>query len=377
MKQEVYFETGVIHSLGDVLRRKSPENIFLVTGKTSYTSSGAEAILTKLLQPYQVHRFCEFESNPKVRDVERGLAQFQQRKQDVIIAVGGGGVIDLAKLIRIVAAQTAPSLDAILQSESILMPGVPLIVIPTTAGSGSEATHFAVVYKDHVKYSVAHEYVLPDVSFIDPNLTNSMSARLTAVTGMDALSQAVESYWCVNSTDCSKSYAAEAICLILSNLEKAVREPSSDERYAMCKASHLAGRAIDISKTTAPHAVSYSLTSFLDVPHGHAVSLTLGEFFVYNSQVSEGDVMDSRGADYVRGAMGDLNKLLGVDHASAARTLLSNLMRKIGLETRLSELGISKDGHDLILDNVNIERLLNNPRRLTREHLDALLNNIA
>ena len=378
MKQEVYFEEGAINSLAKVLRRIAPQKMFLVTGRASYASSGAEAVLTRILQPYQVYRFCEFEPNPKITDVERGLALFQQQRFNVVIAVGGGSVLDVAKLIRIFAAQEASPVEVVKHGENIQRRGVPLIVIPTTSGGGSEATHFAVVYLDKAKYSVAHEYVLPDVAIVDPDLSHSMSPKLTAVTGMDALSQAAESFWCVNSTEESKADAREAIRLIVDNLEKAVHEPSSESRYAMSKAAHLAGRAINVSKTTAPHAVSYAMTSYFGVPHGHAVSLTLGEFLVYNSQVSNQDVADPRGVEYVRRTIGELNGLLGERSAIASRDKISSLMRSIGLETRLGELGINSGADcDLIVGNVNLERAINNPRHVTKVFVRELLWRIA
>ncbi len=377
MKQEIYFEKGAINTLAEVIRRLDSKRVFLVTGNFSYSSSGAEAVLKKLLLPYQVHRFVKLEQIPITREIERGLVHFRQGKFDTIIAVGGGSVIDTAKLIRIFAVQEVPPLDIISRQRYIQHQGVPLIALPTTAGSGSEATHFAVVYKDRIKHSVAHDYVLPDIAIIDPDLTASMPSRLTAVTGMDAFSQAVESYWSVNSTECSKAFAAEAIRLVLDNLEKTVREPSEESRYAMCKASHLAGRALNISKSTAPHALSYTMTSHFGIPHGHAVGLTLGEFFVFNSLVSNEDVIDSRGLDYVLRTIEELNMLLRVTNANDARALISKLMQRLGLETRLNELGISSEAErNLIIDNVNIERMINNLRRVTRSFIETLITSI-
>src|SRR5262249_51347864 len=143
----------------------------------------------------------------------------------------------------------------------LLNRGLPLVAIPTTAGSGSEATPFAVLYVGHVKHSIAGPAMLPDVAIVDPSLTDSMSPALTAVTGMDAFSQAVESYWCIHSTERSKAYARRAIALVLEHLEVAVTAPREENRRAMSKAAHLAGRAIAITKTTGAHALSYPLTS--------------------------------------------------------------------------------------------------------------------
>jgi alcohol dehydrogenase class IV len=378
MKQQTNFEYGAIGSLAEMLQGFAPDQIFLVTGKGSYESSGAEEALTTILQPYQTCHFCEFEVNPKIADVEQGLKLFRAQQFDVMIAVGGGSVLDMGKLINIFAAQDASSVEIVEDRNNIQRPGIPLIAVPTTSGSGSEATHFAVIYLGKAKYSVAHEYILPDMAIVDPGLTHSVSAKMTAVTGMDAFSQAVESFWSVNSTEQSRAYAVEAIRLVIDNLENAVNQPTNNEaRTAMAKASHLAGRAINISKTTAPHAMSYTITSYFGVPHGHAVALTLGEMLVYNNQVDCEDVVDPRGVAYVHRTIGELNKLLHASDAAAARDKISDLMKCIGLETTLGELGIRRKAElELIVNSVNFERLANNPRTVTKSSIRELLQKI-
>lgn len=378
MKQEVYLENGSIHFLKVVLQRIAPKNIFLVHGKSAYALSGAEAALSDVLPYYQTCYFCEFEENPKIDDLQRGLKLFQQQNNDIIVAVGGGSVLDMAKLIRILSCQNISPVEIVHGQNSIHSRGVPLIAIPTTAGTGSEATHFAVIYINREKFSIAHEYVLPDVVIIDPDLTYSLSPKITATTGMDALSQAIESYWCVNSTYESKGYAKEAISLVLKNLARAVHEPTPEIRYAMCTAAYLAGQAINITKTTAPHAISYPITSYFGVPHGHAVGLTLGEFLIYNSQVVNDDVTDYRGASYVREIIKDICELFEETESIATCNRINNLMQSIGLKTKLGDFGIMEhDDYELIVENVNLERLGNNPRNVTKECLISLMKSIS
>jgi alcohol dehydrogenase class IV len=375
MKQKVYLEPGAIRYLKDVLDELSPQRIFLVTGKSSYTSSGAEVALAPLLQDYRITRFYDFEQNPKIEDVEVGLEMFRENNYDLIIAVGGGSVLDVAKLIRIFDAQDSAPLGIITRKEKIQNKGIPLIVIPTTAGSGSEATHFAVVYVDRTKYSVAHEYVLPEIAIVESTLTHSMPPKLTAVTGMDALSQAIESFWSVNSTDESKTFARQAIPLVMKNLEKAVRHPSLETRFAMAKASHLAGQAINISKTTAPHAISYVLTSYFGIPHGQAVGLTLGDFIIYNSKVDSKTLVDNRGVLFVQESMAELCKCLGAQTPIKAAMRIEGLLENIGLATRFDKLAIQgKDVAEFVINEVNMERLSNNPRGVSQEFLASLFD---
>ena len=161
----------------------------------------------------------------------------------------------------------------------ISSPGKKLIAIPTTSGSGSEATHFAVVYVGGEKFSVAHPiYMLPNVVVLNPSLTYSMDSYQTALSGVDAFAQAMESYWSVNSTEESKKYSIEALELIIEHLPLAVNY-NDNSRDIMLHAANLAGKAINIAKTSGAHAISYVLTSKFNIPHGQAVALTLPAWY--------------------------------------------------------------------------------------------------
>jgi alcohol dehydrogenase class IV len=292
----------------------------------------------------------------------------------MIIAVGGGSVMDMAKLVNIFRSNGGEMMSYVTGRTPIEKPGLPLAAVPTTSGSGSEATHFAVLYVDKVKYSVAHEYMRPDYCLIDPALTESLPPHLTASSGIDALGQAIESYWSVNSTDASKSYSEQAIELAVGHLKQAVKSPDKASRQAMAEAAHLAGKAIDIAKTTGPHAISYYFTSHYDVPHGHAVALTLGRFIHFNSRVSSRDVADRRGADYVRATMERLLGLLGVQSAEEGTAMIESLIAEIGLETDVRKVGLCDSAAVAeLVRGVNAERLKNNPRKVRPDDIPLLL----
>lgn len=374
MTQEEYFNSNGLLHLKRILHKDSIKNIFLVTGKKSFSACGAEKILNEMLDSKNVFHFSDFMINPQLSDVEKGINLFKQNQCDVVVAVGGGSVIDIAKLINILAAQDGPIIDYIKFKNENLKKGKFLIAIPTTSGAGSESTHFAVAYINKMKYSVAHKNILPDVAIIYPQFTINLPARITATSGMDALCQAIESYWCVNSTNESKQYAKESIHLIMENLSISVNDPSKYSRENMAKAAHLAGKAINISKTTAPHAISYPLTSYFNIDHGHAVSLTIGDFLIYNYHVTEKDIVDGRGISYVKKTIDEINILLGSNDVYESRKIIFKLMQEIGLETHLSDLNFkTEDDVRLILDNVNIERLKNNPRLVSNQCLKNIL----
>jgi alcohol dehydrogenase class IV len=372
--QQVYDCLSVVDEILDHL---SSQSVLLVADSVAYDRSGARRGLMAALALRRVEVFDRFRPNPTLESLREGLEHFRTARPDVILAVGGGTAIDLAKLIGFCGAQSGDLLDCILSPVINPEKGPPLIVAPTTAGTGSEATHFAVVYVDGCKHSVAHPQLLPDYAIVDSSLTATMPPSVTADTGLDALSQAIESMWSVHSTAESIGYATESIRLAWQHLEAAVRRPTDEDRRAMCRAAHLAGKAINISKTTAPHAISYTITSQFDLPHGRAVALTLGAVLAFNSEIEEADCTDSRGVDYVRKTIDDIVQLLGFQTAGDAVKGIRKLMKSIGCPTRLSDFGAATDVQIAgIVDGVNVQRLANNPRRLSIQSLTAILQTI-
>ncbi|MDP3639751.1 MAG: phosphonoacetaldehyde reductase [Nanoarchaeota archaeon] len=377
VQQQAYFGLGVLQKIKEVLDKENPSRIFLVCGKSSYLASSAQKELTPLLERYAVIPFNDFSPNPKIEDIKKGIFCHNQEPADITLAIGGGSTIDMAKAITLLAEQTGePETYICKKDQSIIPKSRKIIAVPTTAGAGSEATHFAVVYVNKTKYSLAHPSLLPDYALVDPQLTFSLSPYATASTGMDALAQAIESYWCINTTEESKNYARESITLVLKYLASAVHMPTPDARIAMAKAAHLAGKAINISKTTLCHAISYSLTSYFGIPHGHAVALSLGETFTYNAALSESECADSRGIDYVRSTLEELCDLFQMHDPKEVKESLAVLMRTIGLEERLHYLGITRGDLPLIMSKVDLERGQNNPRKVSSDSLLELLKNI-
>ena len=375
MTRQPLFGEGCTRVLSEFLGNHEVETVLLVTGRESFAGSGAEAALAPSLKHSKVVRFCDFSRNPRIEDVRHGMEIVSKAKPDLVVAVGGGSTLDIAKLVNVLGHQhDVDCLPVITGEASIRSRGVPLAAVPTTAGTGSEATQFAVVYVGTRKYSVNHPSVLPDYAVVDPELTYSMPPRLTAITGFDALSQAIESYWAVGANPESRNLAERAIRLLLRSLEPAVRRPDKEARANMALGAHLSGKAINISKTTAPHALSYTLTAEFGLPHGHAVALTLGNFVVINAELSDVDLNGGLTKDRVAQTMKDLCAVLDGDSPEECRDRLYGLMEDVGLETTLSNLGI-QDPDDLrrIVDNVNAERLSNNPVCLTDDLILASL----
>lgn len=366
-----FFGAGSIQQLAGILNDLAPQRVFIVSGKRSYELSGAKQKLEGLLEGIDFRRYSDFEENPKFEDLVKGAAVVRDYHPDLIIAIGGGSVMDTAKIISVLPDDSSRA-KAVIKGEAEAAGIIaPLAAIPTTAGSGSEATRFAVAYLDKEKYSVASDLLLPDYVILDPELTYSMPPYQTAVSGMDALCQGIESYWARGANDQSRMVASTAIGILLNSLETAVNHPNPKARLEMAKGANLAGKAINISKTTASHAMSYAFTTYYGIPHGHAVALTLGEFMVFNalqaSARSDGELTER---------MEKLFELLGCRDADSCRDRFRRMMKNIGLETKLSEIiPYDIDIHQLV-NSVNIERLGNHPIHMTKEDIHSIITDI-
>jgi alcohol dehydrogenase class IV len=375
--QTVIFREGAVTELAAVLEQLSARQVFFVVDTAAYTASGAASKLNDLFANFETAYFDEFELNPQSEDVIRGIQLFEARRPDVIVGLGGGTAIDLLKLIGGLAFQNRNVDDLITQNLAIAPNEIPTVVIPTTAGTGSEATHFAVVYHNRQKYSVAHPTWLPSFVLLDPELTYSLPPKITTSTGLDALCQAIESIWAVGATDESVDYAARSLRLTLANLDPAVRAPHPVVRRAMCEAAHLAGKAINITKTTAAHALSYWLTTQFGVPHGIAVAIFIGCMLEYNADVTAADCNDPRGPAEVRRRIDMILAILAAKDAAAGRAKLEALITSIGGSTRLRDVGIvDPDEITRLAGQANVARLTNNPRRLDVPKLVELLTNV-
>jgi alcohol dehydrogenase class IV len=364
---------GCARELASLLDRYQAQRIFLVTGKRSFELSGASAALAPLLESRSVTHFNDFSPNPTLEEVETGLALYRSEAPDLVLAIGGGSAMDLAKMINALASSDKPLRDLLTGVAAPEDKCLPLVAVPTTAGSGAEVTHFAAVYVDGKKFSVTHESLRPTHQILDASLTASLPTYLTAATGMDALAQAIESYWSVRSTPESRVHSSKAIVLCNASLVEAATAPTEAAREAMMQASYSAGLAIDVARTTAPHALSYILTTDFGVTHGHAVALTLGAVFAFNANeegLSGGD------SEPLRQTMSNLCELLGCANGEAAALHIGSLMQSCRLKTRLREVGVSRGDLPRLAASVNPQRLKNNPREFSPQALGAVLESV-
>lgn len=371
---------SVEQHLAQAVAELEAEHFFVVADEPACTRSGAQAALSDCLPGPATVWFSDFAPNPRWEDVVRAVELCRLKlgtvlSRTAIIAVGGGTAIDLAKLTA--AAVPQPQLLQAWKAgqTEIREPVAKLLAIPTTAGTGSEATPIAVLYIDGVKYSLEHPRLLPSAVLVDSLLTASLPANIAAASGLDCLCQAIESLWSVRATDASRADAWEALRLAVENLVAAVKRPTADAREAMSRAAHLAGRAIGVSRTTAAHALSYHLTSHYGVPHGMAVAIFLGPLLVYNSQPTADDCQDPRGWESVRSLIQQICHELGAADAQAAKQRWDELLEELSVPRRVSDVGVNSDAaRQTLARSANLARLSNNPRRLSEQAILDLLD---
>lgn len=365
----------VLARLRDSLQDRNCQSILLVSGREMFAACGAEIALEEVLRGRSVEHVSDFEPNPQAEDVRRLIERLKGQHFDAILAVGGGSVLDVAKLLKAFLAASDPVFGYLEGSEPLEPQAIPLLAIPTTSGSGSEATHFAVLYHQKVKHSIADARLLPDEVFLVADFLYSMPPAVAAASGCDALCQGIESYWSIHSSESSSSLAREAIEKAWKLLADAVIHRTPASVIGMAEAAHAAGRAINQTKTTAPHSVSYALTMHFGIAHGHAVGLLVPSFLIFNRDVAESNVLDPRGTSFVQQRMDDIAAMLGADDCVTASESLLALLRRIGLETDLTQLGLrtAADVDCVVKHGFNPQRVNNNPRRLEEEDLRAML----
>jgi alcohol dehydrogenase class IV len=370
MHQQIYFENDIELITNEIMRLQ-PQNILIVADFASYETSGAKALVDLLFGRYTLIFFKDFTVNPIIEDLEKGINLYRDTMIDMIVAIGGGSVIDMAKLIKSYMNINIDLRKAIKSNQIFPVQNVPLIAIPTTAGSGSESTHFAVIYINGCKYSVSDISIRPNYVLLVFSLTSKCPPYLTACSGSDALCQAIESYWSVQSTEESRNYAKEAILLLWKYLPQAVVNDLNARRNVMI-AANLAGRAINISFTTAAHAYSYGLTVYAGIPHGHAVSLTLPFFFDLNMNVSADNCIDQRGAEFVKERMNELLSFLNCKAENVKEKLSSFFKLLFGNKNKEAIAGITDDIRTQLSLSVNLQRLQNNPVKISKEDIENI-----
>lgn len=354
MTQEQIKDTGSFEALAEYLHASKARRIFLVCGN-SIQSLPLHSFFLDLPGKLgiEVERFSAFSPNPDYEAVVEGVAAFRRFCGDMIVAVGGGSAMDVAKCIKLYSSMN-PN-ESYLHQEYIPN-GIPLLAVPTTAGTGSEATRYAVIYYKGEKQSVSHPSCIPSAVLLAPSLLRSLPLYQKKATMMDALCHGIESGWSTNSTEESMRYSLEAVRTILAEMDGYL-EGSEQAAAAMLSAANLAGKAIDITQTTAGHAMCYKLTSLYGLPHGHSVALCVPHLWRYMLGHME-NCTDARGEGHVRQAFQAIAQAMGCGDGEQAAESMHQMVRRLEL---LPPADWKPEDLHVLARSVNPVRLKNNP----------------
>lgn len=307
--------------------------------------------------------FSEFTPNPLYEQVCKGVALFNRERCERIVAVGGGSTIDVAKCIKLYCKMDS---NVNYLKQEPFDTEIPLIAVPTTAGTGSESTRHAVIYYDGVKQSISHSSIVPDYAVLEPSVLKTLPIYQKKCTMLDALCQAIESWWSVNSTEESKAYSRKAIAAITKNWKAYIFDNSGEAAEQIMEAANYAGRAINITATTAAHAMSYKITSLYRFPHGHAVAMCMPEVWKYILEHT-GDCADSRGGEYLRSTMEEISGMISLDQFKG---MLAEM------EMNYPEAADKAADLEVLAQSVNPVRLKNNPVALRTDVLKEMYRRI-
>ena len=354
----------MINSIDDVtkfLNDKSFKKIFLLCGKNSFVNSGAENLFNRNIDKNNIKFFFKISKIPNLDELIEIIKEIKIFKPDLILAIGGGAIIDYAKIANLVDDRPDIANLIINYSYPLKNKNAKLAVIPTTAGSGAEVTSNAVMYVNGIKYSFESELLIPDYFFLVPEFLISAPNNIKASSGFDALAQALESLVSKKSNSKSIDYASKSIKISLDSFVSFLNNPNLKNASEMSIASNLAGKAINISKTTAPHATSYPFTSLFNISHGHAVSLFFENFFKFNY-----DNLDKSETSFdLRKRFELIFKLFDVKNINDFNSKISLIKKKAQLEDNLEVLDINiNQSSKEIIKGINLLRLGNNPVKL-------------
>ena len=364
---KIRFGKGRSVEIKDLAECMGVKNGLLVADPFFFTNGLAERMIRESEGAITVS-FGELSPNPDVTEVDACAKLIREKKVGFVVALGGGSSMDCAKA----AASIALTEDSIRKyhGTGIPMPKehLPLIAVPTTAGTGSEVTCVSVL-TDHVngkKSPIVSDGFYPDYAVIDPELTYTMPPMVTAGTGIDVLAHALEGFWSKGHQPICDACALHAAGLVFQYLYRAYLKPYDEEaREKMCEASLIAGLAFTLPKTTASHACSFPLTNIYHIPHGEACGLTLDYFARINAKGEDGKRIDV------------FAKKLGFSDTEVMASFIHDMKARMGLRNDLKDLHLTKEQIEELVRISRHPNLYNNPVEITDEMLREMYEKLA
>ena len=364
----------MISSTDDIkkfLNDNSFKKIFILCGKNSFVTSGAKKFIEESLIKKEVKFLYKISNIPILEELIKIINDIRNFKPDLILAIGGGAIIDYAKIANLVEVKDNLKELIINYNYPFKNKYTKLAVIPTTAGSGAEVTSNAVIYVDQIKHSFENELLKPDNYFLIPEFLISAPYKIKSSAGFDAIAQAVESLLSKKSSEQSVDYASKSLRVSINSYISFLENPNIKNATEMSIASNLAGKAISISKTTAPHAASYPFTSLFNISHGHAVSLFFEKFIKYNF-----DNLNRSETNFnIKKRFDHLFKLFDTNNINEFNSKIILIKKKARLEDNLKILNIDiNKSSEKIIKGINLLRLGNNPVKINERDIYNIIN---
>lgn len=355
MAQQTISTTDVKEYLRQIFEKEKIHKVLLVCdGAFDYLQTKDEYIALDI--PYAI--FNEFTPNPLYEDVVKGVKLFREEECDAVLAIGGGSSIDVAKCIKLYSSMEDTK---VYLEQEYKENDVTLIAIPTTSGTGSESTRYAVIYYEGKKQSVTHDSIVPKYAILDYRNLVTLPLYQKKCTMLDAMCQSIESWWSVNATKESREYSRQALNTLMFNMKDYLAN-KDDGNAQMLEASNYAGKAINITQTTAAHAMSYKLTSLYGIPHGRAVFMCLP--FIWK-------LMEER--SILPDVFSDIAYTLGYTCVADAIGYLESLNEQLFENDKVT---MNEGDIDILVKSVNPTRLKNNPLELTEDMISSLYMDI-
>ena len=369
---KIIFGCGVLKQLGEAAKAIGASRVAVVTDSGIVQAKVHEPVIAALekagLNPGM---FADVEPDPKIEIVDDCLAFIQSHKADLVVGLGGGSSLDISKAAAIMSTNEGP-IKRYAGVNLVPKPGLPTLLMPTTAGTGSEVTSIAVLSDtvNEVKIGVVSDHMFARAVLLDPELTLGLPPHITAATGLDALIHAIESYTGRQATFITEPLAMEAIRRIAAHLRTAyARGTDLEARSGMLKASLLAGMAFANTQTAGAHACALSLGGKFHVPHGIATSLMLPAIMRFNSIAA-----CKKYADIAEAFGENIEGLAPMDKSRKAIDGVVRLIGDVGFKLGLENYGVSReDIGDLAKGAMGAARLWNNnPRSVTEAQVRGI-----
>jgi len=363
---------GSLSAIGEMPAAYGAQNVLIITDQGVWTAGLIEKPKSHLESAgVSVTVIHETPPEPTVEQVKAIFRQAQSLEAQMVIGIGGGSAMDTAKLISVLLTNDV-SLEQLLGKAPIPNRGLPTVMVPTTAGTGSEATPNAIVLvpEQELKVGIVNDKLVPDCVILDPLMTLNLPPAVTASTGMDALAHAIECYTSKKANPFSDTFALKAVGLISKSLRRAYREGQNIEaRHDMLLGALFGGMCIATSSTTAVHALAYPLGGKYRIPHGLSNAILLPHIMQFNLDATEDrfrDIAVAMGLD-VSGFTTRQAAVKMIDHLYA-------LNGELKIPSGLTTLGVAEADLDALVEAASkVTRLLdNNPKTLTKSDMRAI-----